>query len=148
FEKIAEEFMTKFTERAQKEWKIGDQFAADTKMGPLHTERQRAEVESQVADAVKRGAKVLAGGKRPDGPEYAKGWFYPATVLTDVPEDSRMATEEVFGPAVPLFIVKDLDEAIATANASILGRGSALFARDRAKAGGGAGQLDGGCERV
>src|SRR5205814_239383 len=80
FDKIAEEFMTKLTERAQKEWKMGEQFAADTKMGPLHTETQRAEVEAQVADAVKRGARVLAGGKRPEGAEYAKGWFYPATV--------------------------------------------------------------------
>src|SRR5881397_2861856 len=97
FDKIAEEFMTKFTDRAQKEWKFGDAFAADTKMGPLHTEHQRSEVEAQVADAVKRGATVLAGGQRPEGPEYAKGWFYPATVLKDVPEDSRMATEEVFG---------------------------------------------------
>ncbi len=144
FEKIAEEFMTKFTERAQKEWKLGDQFAADTKMGPLHTEQQRTEVEAQVADAVKRGAKVRAGGKRPDAPEYAKGWYYPATVLTDVPYDSRMATEEVFGPAVPLFIVKDLDEAIAKANASIYGLGSSIFTRDMAKARKAAEQLDAG----
>jgi acyl-CoA reductase-like NAD-dependent aldehyde dehydrogenase len=144
FEKIAEEFMTKFTERAQKEWKIGDAFAADTKMGPLHTETQRSEVEAQVADAVKRGAKVLAGGKRPDGAEFAKGWFYPATVLTDVPEDSRMATEEVFGPAVPLFIVKDLDEAITKANSSIYGLGSSIFTKDMAKARKAAEQLDAG----
>ena len=144
FEKIAEEFMTKFTERAQKEWKLGEQFAADTKMGPLHTETQRAEVEAQVADAVKRGARVLAGGRRPDGAEFSKGWFYPATVLADVPEDSRMATEEVFGPAVPLFIVKDLDEAIAKANNSIYGLGSSIFTRDMAKARKAAEQLDAG----
>ncbi|HEX9437825.1 MAG TPA: aldehyde dehydrogenase family protein [Candidatus Limnocylindria bacterium] len=144
FEKIAEEFMAKFTERATKEWKIGEQFAADTKMGPLHTEHQRAEVEAQVADAVKRGAKVLAGGKRPEGAEYAKGWFYPATVLTDVPEDSRMATEEVFGPAVPVFIVKDLDEAIVKANSSIYGLGSSIFTKDFAKARRAAEQLDAG----
>ncbi len=128
FEKIAEEFMTKFTERAQKEWKIGEQFAADTKMGPLHSEQQRA----------------VAGGKRPDGGEYAKGWFYPATVLTDVPEDSRMATEEVFGPAVPLFIVKDIDEAIAKANSSIYGLGSSIFTKDMAKARKAAELLDAG----
>jgi succinate-semialdehyde dehydrogenase/glutarate-semialdehyde dehydrogenase len=144
FDKVAEEFMTKFTERAQKEWKIGDQFAADTKMGPLHTETQRSEVEAQVADAVKRGAKVLAGGKRPEGAEFAKGWYYPATVLADVPYDSRMATEEVFGPAVPLFIVKDLDEAIAKANDSIYGLGSSIFTRDMAKARKAAEQLDAG----
>lgn len=144
FEKIAEEFMTKFTERAQKEWKLGDQFAADTKMGPLHTEQQRAEVEAQVADAVKRGAKVLAGGKRPEDAALAKGWYYPATVLTDVPDDSRMATEEVFGPAVPLFIVKDLDEAIAKANSSIYGLGSSIFTRSMANARKAAEQLDAG----
>src|SRR5881409_1242169 len=144
FEQIAEEFMTKIAERARKEWPVGDGMKEGVKMGPLHTERQRAEVESQVADAVKRGAKVLAGGKRPDGPEYAKGWFYPATVLTDVPEDSRMATEEVFGPAVPLFIVKDLDEAIAKSNSSIYGLGSSIFTRDMAKARKAAEQLDAG----
>jgi len=134
FEKIAEEFMTKFSERAAKEWKLGPQFAADSKMGPLHTEQQRAEVEAQVADAVKRGAKVVVGGARPTGPDFDKGWYYPATVVTDVPEDSRMATEEVFGPAVPIFIVRDLDEAIAKANSSVYGLGSSIFTRDFAKA--------------
>ncbi|MDE3102033.1 MAG: aldehyde dehydrogenase [Chloroflexota bacterium] len=144
FEKVAQEFMAKFTDRASKEWKIGDQFAADTKMGPLHTETQRNEVEAQVADAVKRGAKVLAGGERPAAPEYAKGWYYPATVLSDVPEDSRMATEEVFGPAVPIFIVTDLDEAIAKANATVYGLGSSIFTKDMAKARRAAEQLDAG----
>jgi succinate-semialdehyde dehydrogenase/glutarate-semialdehyde dehydrogenase len=144
FAAIAEEFMAKLADRAQKEWKLGDQFAADTKMGPLHTEHQRAEVEAQVGDAVQRGAKVLAGGKRPEGAEYEKGWFYPATVLADVPEDSRMATEEVFGPAVPIFVVKDLDEAIAKANSTIYGLGSSIFTRDMAKARRAAEQLDAG----
>ena len=144
FEKVAEEFMTKLADRAQKEWKMGDQFAADTKMGPLHTEHQRAEVEAQVADAVKRGARVLAGGKRADDGEHAKGWYYPATVLAEVPEDSRMATEEVFGPAVPVFIVKDLDEGIARANSTIYGLGSSIFTKDMAKARRAAEQLEAG----
>jgi succinate-semialdehyde dehydrogenase/glutarate-semialdehyde dehydrogenase len=144
FEQIAQEFMTKFTDRALKEWKVGDPLAADTKMGPLHTEHQREEVEAQVADAVKRGAKVVAGGKRPEGAGFEKGWFYPATVITDVPEDSRMATEEVFGPAVPVFIVKDLDEAIARANSTVYGLGSSIFTKDLAKARRAAEQLEAG----
>ncbi len=144
FESIAQEFMTKFTDRALKEWKVGDPFAADTKMGPLHTEHQRAEVEAQVADAVQRGARVLAGGKRPEGGEYAKGWFYPATVLADVADDSRMVTEEVFGPAVPVIVVKELDEAIAKANATVYGLGSSIFTKDMAKARKAAEQLDAG----
>ena len=144
FRSVADEFMTKIADRAAKEWKVGNGLAEGVKMGPLHTEHQRAEVEAQVGDAVKRGARVLAGGKRPEGSEFDKGWYYPATVLADVPEDSRMAIEEVFGPAVPLFIVKDLDEAIAKANSSIYGLGSSIFTKDFAKARRAAEQLDAG----
>jgi succinate-semialdehyde dehydrogenase/glutarate-semialdehyde dehydrogenase len=108
--------------------------AEGSMMGPLHTANQRAEVEAQVQDAVKRGAKVLAGGKRPEGTDFDRGHFYMPTVLRDVPEDSRMATEEVFGPALPVFVVKDLDEAIEKANASKYGLGSSIFTRDLAKA--------------
>src|SRR5213593_2967759 len=121
FASVAEEFMTKIADRAKKEWKVGDGLAEGVKMGPLHTEHQRAEVEAQVADAVKKGARVLAGGVRPSGDEFSKGWFMEATVLTDVADDSRMLTEEVFGPALPIVIVNDLDEAIAKSNASMYG---------------------------
>lgn len=134
FRSIAEEFTAKIADRAAKEWKAGNGLAEGTKMGPLHTEAQRAEVEAQVADAVGRGARVLAGGTRPEGAAFEKGWFMNATVLADVPEDSRMATEEVFGPAMPLFIVDDLDEAITKANSSVYGLGSSIWTRDLAKA--------------
>lgn len=134
FASVAEEFMTKVSDRAQKEWKIGNGMVDGVKMGPLHTEQQRAEVEGQVADAVKRGATVLAGGTRPDAGDLGKGWFMEATVLRDVPEDSRMLTEEVFGPALPIVIVNDLDEAIAKANASVYGLGSSIWTKDLAKA--------------
>src|SRR5437764_954530 len=123
---------------------VGDGMKEGVKMGPLHTERQRAEVEAQVADAVKRGAKVLAGGKRPEGKDFERGWFMEATVLTDVPEDSRMLTEEVFGPALPIVIVKDLDEAIAKSNASMYGLGSSIWTKDLAKARRAAEQLEAG----
>ena len=134
FASVAEEFMAKIADRAKKEWKVGDGLAEGTKMGPLHTEHQRAEVEAQVADAVKKGARVLAGGTRPQGDEYSKGWFMDATVLADVSEDSRMLTEEVFGPALPIVIVNDLDEAIAKSNASVYGLGSSIWTKDLAKA--------------
>jgi succinate-semialdehyde dehydrogenase/glutarate-semialdehyde dehydrogenase len=144
FKGIAEEFIAKIADRAAKEWKVGNGLEDGVKMGPLHTEAQRREVEGQVADAVTRGAKVLAGGKRPEGPAFEKGWFMNATVLTDVAEDSRMATEEVFGPALPVFVVSDLDEAIAKANASQYGLGSSIWTKDLAKARRAAEQVEAG----
>src|SRR5205823_13037468 len=122
FSQVAEQFMQLITARAQK-LKVAPGMAEGAQMGPLHTAQQRAEVEAQVQDAVKRGAKVLAGGKRPEGADYERGNFYMPTVVRDVPDDSRMATEEVFGPALPIFVVKDLQEAIDKANSSRYGLG-------------------------
>src|SRR6266542_2583740 len=96
FGSVAEQFMQLIAARAQK-LKVGNGMSEGAMMGPLHTEAQRAQVEAQVADSVGRGARVLAGGKRPEGKEFEKGWFMEPTVLVDVPEDSRMITEEVFG---------------------------------------------------
>jgi succinate-semialdehyde dehydrogenase/glutarate-semialdehyde dehydrogenase len=84
--------------------------------------------------AVDRGAKVLVGGKRPEGEEYAKGNFYLPTVLVDVPTDARMVQEECFGPALPVFRVKDLDDAITQANNSKYGLGSSIWTTNLAKA--------------
>jgi succinate-semialdehyde dehydrogenase/glutarate-semialdehyde dehydrogenase len=129
FDSIADDFIARLAGRARK-LKVGNGMSDGTVIGPLHTASQRQEVEEQVQDAVGRGAKIVAGGERLRGPEYDRGHFYAPTLLTDVPEDSRVATEEVFGPALPIFRVKDLDEAIEKANNSIFGLGSSVWTND------------------
>jgi succinate-semialdehyde dehydrogenase/glutarate-semialdehyde dehydrogenase len=103
-------------------------------MGPLHTEKQRAEIESQLADAVQRGGRVVAGGHRPAGEGFGHGFFFEPTVVVDVPDGARVWTEETFGPLLPIMRVKDLDEALEKANSSEFGLGSSIFTRDMAKA--------------
>jgi len=103
-------------------------------MGPMHTSSQRAEVEAQVKDALDRGARVVHGGGRPEGEGFDRGNFLNAVVLADVPPGSRMLTEEVFGPALPVVKVKDLDEAIRLANDSPFGLGSSIWTGSMAAA--------------
>jgi succinate-semialdehyde dehydrogenase/glutarate-semialdehyde dehydrogenase len=133
FEAVADEFTDKLVAKV-KRLTIGPGTEAGVRLGPLHTAGQRAEVEEQVQDAVAKGAEVLVGGQRPEGAQYEQGNFYLPTVLGNVAPDSRVLTEEVFGPAVPIVPVKDLDEAIAWANSSIFGLGSSIWTRNLDKA--------------
>ncbi|MER3456332.1 MAG: aldehyde dehydrogenase [candidate division GAL15 bacterium] len=95
------------------------------RMGPLHTARQREEVLEQMQEALHRGARVAYGGRIPEGRE--RGYFLEPTVLVDVPHDSRVVQEEVFGPVLPVFRVRDLDEAIRLANDCPYGLGSSIW---------------------
>jgi succinate-semialdehyde dehydrogenase/glutarate-semialdehyde dehydrogenase len=70
---------------------------------------------------------VAFGGGRPDGAEYERGHFINPTILTDVPDDARMWSEEVFGPALPVRRIKDLDEGLELANRSVFGLGSSIW---------------------
>jgi len=129
FENIYDQFVSKLVGKVEK-LRTGNGMDQGIIVGPLHTAAQRDEVEEQVNDAVKRGARVLAGGKRPLGEAFAKGHFYLPTLLVDVDESSKVIQEEVFGPALPIIRVKDLDEAIRKANSSIYGLGSSIWTRD------------------
>lgn len=121
-EKVYDQFLQKFVERTNK-YVVGDKKNEETDMGPLIDEREAIRVERWVNEAVQEGAKVVTGGKR-------RGAFYDPTVLTDVPFHAKVAREEVFGPVVSLFPVKNLDEAIEKANNVNFGLQAGIFTRD------------------
>jgi acyl-CoA reductase-like NAD-dependent aldehyde dehydrogenase len=107
---------------------LGDPFSDDTTMGPLNNEPVAAKMDEHVADAVNRGAEVIAGGARAEG--FPTDLYWPATVLDGVPADARVATEETFGPIAPIVSISSLDEAIELTNSSPYGLLSAIFTAD------------------
>jgi acyl-CoA reductase-like NAD-dependent aldehyde dehydrogenase len=128
-EAIADEFVEKLVAKIAK-LNIGPGTAEGTTIGPLHSEAQRAAVEEQVESTLARGGDLLAGGKRPEGGEFARGWFYEPTLILEPPHDSKLAAEEVFGPALPIWRIGSLEEGIGRANASPFGLGSSIWTRD------------------
>jgi succinate-semialdehyde dehydrogenase/glutarate-semialdehyde dehydrogenase len=107
--------------------KVGDPMQEDTDIGPLATPAILTELDQQVQETVKLGAKVAIGGKHlADRP----GNYYLPTILTDIPSNSPGAIEEFFGPVALLFRVKNIDEAIELANDSFFGLGASAWTND------------------
>ncbi len=122
---VREEFTAKLTERMAAS-KMGPGIDPETTLGPLINRDQLATVAELVDDAVQAGAKVLLGGEAPGGP----GWFYPATVLADVPASARILREEVFGPVAAITGFDTEEEAVAAANDTEFGLAAYIYTRD------------------
>ena len=111
-------------------YKIGDPLADDTQIGPLARADLVDELHEQVQASIKKGARLLTGGKRKDGP----GYFYLPTALGDVRKGMPVFDEETFGPVAAIIPVNDTEEAVAAANDSPFGLGGAVWSRDLKKA--------------
>jgi succinate-semialdehyde dehydrogenase/glutarate-semialdehyde dehydrogenase len=115
-ESVADAFSRRLADRMGS-MRMGRGTEEGVQVGPLITEKARAGVAELVADAADRGGRVLVGGEVPSGP----GWFYPPTVLADVPRGARVFHEEIFGPVAPVTTFGTDDEALALANGTEFG---------------------------
>ena len=111
--------------------RVGDPLEADTEVGPLVSERARADLEELVDDARQRGASVLCGGGRPDG--HPRGWYYEPTVLAGITPAMRVHHEETFGPVATVRRAADLDHALEIANDTPFGLSSSVWTTDPAE---------------
>ncbi|MCC7352290.1 MAG: NAD-dependent succinate-semialdehyde dehydrogenase [Anaerolineae bacterium] len=124
-----EAFMEEAVARARS-WRVGNGLDANADVGPLFDRRQVESMEAFVADAVRKGAKVLCGGKRPGGEKYRRGFWFEPTVLADVNPTTRLTCDEVFGPILPIFSFDTLDEALCLANNTNYGLAAYVVTHD------------------
>lgn len=128
---VYEEFVARFADAASRLRVTADGLAEpDADMGPMINQAGLETVRQHVADAVERGAQIATGGKAPDGPQFARGFFYLPTVLTGVERDMRVMREETFGPVAPIARFETLAEGIAMANDTPYGLAAYVYTND------------------
>ena len=131
-EKVHGQFVKHMLEEVEN-WKLGDPtVGGDYVIGPLNNEPTAVKTELHLKDAVDKGAKILAGGKRAEG--YPTKLYFPATVIDGVTEDMLLNMEETFGPVAPIVTFKDDEEAVRIANMTGYGLQMAVFTSSIKKA--------------
>ena len=130
---IADEFIATLVSRVEK-LVAGDGLATGITIGPLIDDIALKKMTRQVEDAVDKGARVVVGGSRLTGPEFAGGAFFAPTVLSGVTADMLICSEETFGPIAPVMVFEDEEEAIAMANATTYGLAAYVYTRDISRA--------------
>ena len=121
-DRVYEEFCELFV-RHTRDLVVGDPMNESTDVGPLATNQIRDDLDRQVKDSVRAGARLLTGGR----PRPGKGFYYEPTVLADVTPDSPAYRDEVFGPVAALIRARDLDDAIRVANSTRFGLGASAW---------------------
>ena len=127
-EAVHDEFVSKLEAVVARDVRLGDPFSEETTMGPLNNEPTAEKMDRHIADALERGASVVAGGSRASG--FPTSLYYEATVLDRVTPEMEVAAEETFGPIVPISTIRSEEEALAIVNESPYGLLAAVFTRD------------------
>src|SRR3712207_5479782 len=130
---VYDEFVERFVEAASA-LRMGDPMRDDVQMGPKVNEPELDKVEALVKGAVEQGAGVALGGRRPEGEEFERGYWFEPTVLTGTTNDMDIVQREVFGPVLPIQAFDDFDEVIGLANDSRYGLSAYVFTSDLHKA--------------
>jgi succinate-semialdehyde dehydrogenase/glutarate-semialdehyde dehydrogenase len=131
-ESVAERFARRLSEKMGA-LKVGRGTEDGVDVGPLIDEAQREKVSELVTDAMQRGARALLGGSSLSGANYP-GYFFEPTVLTDVPDDARLLSEEIFGPVAPIATFSSDEQALDAANRTEYGLVAYVYTRDLARA--------------
>jgi len=126
---IYPEVVARLAERAAK-LRVGDPLELETDIGPLISEAQRERVERYIAVGKEQGARLVAGGGRPEGEPFAAGPYVMPTIFADVDNRSTIAQEEIFGPVLAVIPYDDVNEAVALANDSLYGLAGTVWSRD------------------
>ncbi len=122
-----------FTEAAvefSRNLRVGDGLDPNVDVGPLFEARNVTSAASFIQDAVAHGAKVLAGGRKPEGDAYRRGFYFEPTVLTDISREMRLTCEETFGPIMPLMRFDNVEEALLAANDTNYGLAAYVMTND------------------
>ena len=127
FENVMDQFTEAIIEEAKKVV-LGDPMKEDTHIGPMASKLQQKKAIEKVNQAIKDGARLLAGGGVPEN--FDRGYFYQPTVLDNIEPNMEIITEEAFSPVLPIQKVSSIEEAIQWSNDSVYGLGCSIFTND------------------
>lgn len=130
---IYDAVLQQVTERVKK-IRLGDPFLWSTQMGAMVSSAQLAKTEAYTRIALEEGARLVAGGKRPTGPEFEKGYWFEPTVFADVRQDMHIAREEVFGPVLSVLRWSDEADVLDMANSTEYGLTGVVWSKDTSRA--------------